>query len=200
MFPGTYWTRNPSSEPEKRFEHSPITSIKLGVGQSLQDSRGDSMRVRGLTVSGQSADLRNCPNEMIKGRSGMPNDVRELPIEWSGQLACTAWGTSTPHHPKWESHADLDPQWHGYTNEIRLRILRQEGRSLELALINGGAEAKAVGVLSSDGNQMMLATQEITYHFTITGNTMIGEGFTRPHGSGRTGAFAVNMVELTAVS
>jgi len=130
----------------------------------------------------------------------MPHDVRELPTEWSGQLACSAWGTSTPHHPKWESHADLDSEWHGYTNEIQLRILRQEGRSLELVLINGGAEAKAVGVLSSDGNRMMLATQEITYHFMIAGDTMQGEGFTRPHGSGRTGAFAVNMVELTATS
>ena len=35
MFPGTYWTRNPSSEPEKRFEHSPITSTTLSDRQQV---------------------------------------------------------------------------------------------------------------------------------------------------------------------
>ena len=129
----------------------------------------------------------------------MEEDVRILPTEWIGLAVATTWGVSTKHHPKHDSHGHLDPEWHSYTDPGTLRILRQEGRSLELLVLSGGHEAKAVGVLSADGRRMVYATQDVTFHATIDGDTMEIEAYSRPHGSERTGGtFGVGMTTLTA--
>lgn len=131
----------------------------------------------------------------------MADDVRTLPTEWVGTAVATTWGVSTEHHPKHGSHGHLDAEWHAYVDPGALRILRQEGRSLEMIVVSGGHEARAVGVLSADGTRLVYATQEVTCHATIDGDTMEIEAYSRPHGSERTGGtFGVGMATLTVKS
>jgi len=87
----------------------------------------------------------------------MADDVRILPTEWVGTAVATTWGISTEHHPKHGSHGHLDAEWHAYVDPGALRILRQEGRSLEMIVVSGGHEATAVGVLSADGTRPAFA-------------------------------------------
>jgi hypothetical protein len=129
------------------------------------------------------------------------NDVRILPTEWVGTCVGATWGINNPHNPKHDSHGHLDPEWHSASSEIGLRIVRQEGRSLELLRISADHESKAVGALSSDGRSLIVVSEETTAHLTIDGDSMVGDWFTRPHASERrTGTFSAIMAELTAKS
>jgi len=131
----------------------------------------------------------------------MADDVRMLPTEWVGTAVATTWGVSTKHHPRHDSHGHMEPGWHGYVDPSALWIVRQEGRSLELLVVSGGHEAKAVGTLSADGRRLVYATQEVTAHATIDGDTMEVEAFSRPHGSERSGGtFGAGMATFTAKS
>ncbi len=129
----------------------------------------------------------------------MADEVPNLPTEWVGTAVATTWGVSTKHHPRHDSHGHVDPEWHAYIDPSTLRIVRQEGRSLELLVLSGGHEAQAVGALSADGRRLVYATQDVTCHATIDGDTMEIEAFSRPHGSDRSGGtFGVGMATLTA--
>ena len=129
------------------------------------------------------------------------NEVRTLPTDWVGTCVGATWGINNPHNPKHASHGHLDPEWHSASSEVALRVLRQEGRSLELLRISNGHETPAVGALSSDGRSLIVASQDTTAHLTIDGDNMSGEWFTRPHGSeGAATTFSAIMAELTAKS
>ncbi|MEI8051435.1 MAG: hypothetical protein WCI12_08375 [Actinomycetes bacterium] len=127
--------------------------------------------------------------------------VRILPTEWVGTWVGATWGAAiTPHHPKFHTHGHLEHEWHGVTVEATISILRQEGRSLELVIGSSGHESKAVGALSSDGRRLVVVTQEHTYHVSIDGNEMTGQGECRAHGSDRSDSFSAAMVEFTALT
>ncbi len=129
------------------------------------------------------------------------NDIRVLPTEWVGTCFGATWGINNPHNPKHDSHGHLDPEWHTARSEVALRIIRQEGHSLELLRISNGHETKAVGALSSDGRKLIVVSQETTAHLTIDGDSMVGEWFTRQHGSEQpTGTFSAIMAEFSAKS
>jgi len=129
------------------------------------------------------------------------DDVRILPTEWVGTCVGATWGINNPHNPKHDSHGHLDSEWHSANAEVGLRVVRQEGRSLQLLRISNGHESNAVGALSSDGRSLIVVSQETTAHLTIDGDSMVGEWFTRQHGSDRpTGTFSAIMAELTAKS
>ncbi len=128
-------------------------------------------------------------------------EVRILPTEWVGSSTSTTWGMSTKHHPKHSTHGHLEPEMQMYSVPMTVRIIRQEGRHVELVFTSDNHEAQKVGLLSADGTKLLLASAVSNDILTIDGDTMHGDTWTRPHGSDRAGeVFGVHMWEFMAKS
>ena len=127
--------------------------------------------------------------------------IRILPTEWVGSSTSTTWGMTNKHHPKHSTHGHLEPELQMYSLPVALRIIRHEGRHVELLFISDNHEARKVGLLSADGTKLLLASAVANDILTIDGDTMHGDIWSRPHGSDAAGeVFGVHMWEFTAKS
>ena len=128
-------------------------------------------------------------------------EIRILPTEWVGSSTSTSWGMTNKHHPRHGSHGHLEPELQMYSVPMTVRIIRQEGRHVELLFISDNHETRRVGLLSTDGTKLLLASDVANDMMTIDGDTMHGDTWSRPHGSDAASeVFGVHMWEFTAKS
>ena len=108
--------------------------------------------------------------------------IPSLPKEWNGTVTATAIGANqkmSPNHPDNIGKEKSAKGWNTYSESRTLKIVRQEGRHLEIAFKSSRGEQIWVGTLSKDGKQIMLAAKNASYLFSLSGNTLTGCGGSR---------------------
>ncbi len=125
--------------------------------------------------------------------------IPALPKEWRGEISATSIGKA--HNAANPDSAAMG--WNKYDEVRTLIILRQEGRHLEMVLINPRGETSWIGTISKDGKQIMASYQGGgSWLLNLLGKTLSGCGVS--HGNSGTfenwlSNYAVLCLDLTAV-
>ena len=111
-------------------------------------------------------------------------DIEMLPIEWVGVWSWSKIGAFSTHHENFDPQADaVISEWNTIEEPFTLRILRQSGRHLQIALISPQAESAVVGMLSRDGSVLAITSPHGSYLLNISQDSMTGTGHARSHES-----------------
>jgi len=109
--------------------------------------------------------------------------VTDLAIEWKGMATVTAFGMHSKFHPLYgvaSEKANKPSGWNAYEEERTLKIIKQQGRHVEFALISPrGISSLFVGTLSADGKQLVAADSFRSLTLTREGNRFSGCGTVR---------------------
>ncbi len=132
-------------------------------------------------------------------------NVRILPKLWTGPTSTTAIGAVVEHSPFHESSKvkELTNQsLNTHSEERSMEIVYQNGQHLEMRWKSPRHEDLLIGILSTDGTQLQVASRYAQALFIIKGNAMTGSGVSR--GSGGTfedwsDHFSVWTADFTAV-
>ena len=111
-------------------------------------------------------------------------EIITLPTEWVGVLSWSKIGAFSTHHENFAPHDDaVISEWNTVEEPFTLRILRQSGRHLQIALISPQAESAVVGMLSRDGSVLAITSPHGSYLLNISQDSMTGTGHARSHES-----------------
>ncbi|CAN1491896.1 hypothetical protein MCEZE4_00230 [Burkholderiaceae bacterium] len=108
--------------------------------------------------------------------------IPALPKEWKGTITATAIGANQKMSPNHHENIGKDKSakgWNTYSESRTLKIVRQEGRHLEILFKSSRGEQIWAGTLSKDGKQVMLASKNASYLFSISADTLSGCGTSR---------------------
>jgi len=105
--------------------------------------------------------------------------VPTLPKVWTGVTGDTSIGAVSQRNPLHYLLVGKDKEpkgWNTYDGPASIKVLRQEGRHLELQFKNPQFQINEVGTLSADGKQIQIASKDAKGLFTIDGDKITGCG------------------------
>lgn len=109
--------------------------------------------------------------------------IANLAVEWKGTATVTAFGTHSKLHPLHSAgpgKANKPAGWNAYQEDRTLKIIKQQGRHVEFAIIlPRGARALFVGTFSADGKQLHAVDSVRSLMLTREGNRFSGRGTVR---------------------
>ena len=125
--------------------------------------------------------------------------LTDLPVEWKGTAAVTSFGLHSRLHPLHGVGSDKATKpsgWNAYEEARTLKIIKQQGRHVEFALITPrGTSTLFVGTLSADGKQLLAADSFRSLMLTREGNHFSGCGTVR----GGEGSFENHLNNYAAI-
>ena len=129
------------------------------------------------------------------------DDIEMLATEWVGVWSWSKIGAFSSHHENFAAQDDaVISEWNTIEEPFSLRILRQSGRHLQIALISPHAESAVVGMLSRDGSVLAITSSHGSYLLNISQDSMTGTAHARSHEPNLEHEhFGAGAIELTAV-